>query len=197
MKSLSDIDQDMATEGPPEVHEGGVRVGNKRVNAPDEFKPEAWEVIIHGDRPNILGNPHKASETCPRDLSIRLFRRDLLSDIIIKGPMFQECLRIAKEVKAGKEVILMCWCHPLPCHLDSVSLLFRPWCRCYPRRSTTILQMWTYWSMDMSLFPRLQAQQHHTTFRLTYPFDESSLSSEADIIFRPVPAIGGLSSIPV
>jgi len=93
-----------------------IRVGNKRANASDEYKPEAGEVIVNIDRPNVLGNPYIPSSSMTRQQCIDRFQDDLDADFAARGLMFAECARIAGLVRQGKDVILMCWCVPKPCH---------------------------------------------------------------------------------
>lgn len=95
---------------------GTIRVGNKRQSASEEYHPEAGDVIINIDRPNLLGNPYVTSSTMPRRAAIERFQDDLDADIEARGRLFAECARIAGLVLDGKHVILMCWCVPHPCH---------------------------------------------------------------------------------
>lgn len=100
---------------------GSIRVGNKRADAAEAFKLDLGEEPINIDRGNsVLANPYKICISLNRKQCIALYRDDLLKDIRAKGPMYQECQRLAKLVAQGKHVVLLCWCKPLPCHGDPV-----------------------------------------------------------------------------
>ncbi len=100
---------------------GSIRVGNKRTDAPDYLKLDLNEEPVNIDRGNsVLANPYKICASLSRKQCIALYRADLLNDIRAKGPMYQECQRLAKMVAEGKNVVLLCWCKPMPCHGDVV-----------------------------------------------------------------------------
>jgi hypothetical protein len=108
---------------------GSIRVGNKR--AISDFKPEVGEVMIHVDRPSILGNPYAVNSRRTREQAIEEYRAFLEHQMKRrKGPVYDEICRIAEYVLNGQDVILMCWCAPLPCHAgvvkETVEQLVKP-----------------------------------------------------------------------
>jgi hypothetical protein len=100
---------------------GSIRVGNKRADAAEAFKLDLGEEAINIDRGNsVLANPYRICASLSRKQCIALYRADLLKDIKAKGPMYQELARLAKLVTEGKQIVLLCWCKPLPCHGDVI-----------------------------------------------------------------------------
>ena len=94
---------------------GTIRLGNKR--AVSDFKPEAGEVLVNIDRPNILGNPFRVDEKTCRATAILAFKIDLGREIKRRsGLRYDAICEIVGHLLAGRDVILMCWCHPLDCH---------------------------------------------------------------------------------
>jgi hypothetical protein len=94
---------------------GVFRIGNKRTGCPEQYQAEPWETIVNIDLPNVLGNVH-VNEDKTRAEKIEAFRQDLLKDFAVRGPMYHACEAIVDLLMEGKDVILMCWCAPLPCH---------------------------------------------------------------------------------
>lgn len=108
---------------------GQIRIGNKRKSS--SATPEAYEVIFNIDRPNPLANPYAITKTQNRQEVIMAFRKALDLDIRQRsGPRYQEICRIAQCVLDGQDVILMCWCQPLPCHgqviKEAIEQMVRP-----------------------------------------------------------------------
>lgn len=99
-----------------------VRLGNKRAGA--AAKPEPGEIVIDFDRTNpILGNPYVLKnhrDDVRRAEVIRLYGEKYERDIEANGPMAVATEELAEMVRAGKRLILMCWCGgaPMnkPCH---------------------------------------------------------------------------------
>jgi len=88
-----------------------------------EITPEPDDTVIFVDRTNrILGNPFPMQTKTPveRKRVIALYKQKFDADFAIKGPMYQECLRIAILIEQGKSIALQCWCAPLPCHGDTI-----------------------------------------------------------------------------
>jgi hypothetical protein len=97
---------------------GTLRIGNKR--AYSDHKPEPGEIIVNIDRPNLLGNPY-VTATRSRQEAIQEFRLELACDMEMRmGPRYEAICEIAQCLRDGCDVILMCWCHPLPCHGDVI-----------------------------------------------------------------------------
>jgi len=99
-----------------------VRLGNKRAGA--SAKPQPGEIVIDIDRVNpILGNPYVLKnhrDDVRRAEVIRLYGEKYERDIEAHGPMAVATEELAEMVRAGKRLILMCWCAgaPMnkPCH---------------------------------------------------------------------------------
>jgi hypothetical protein len=103
------------------IKHGNIRLGNKR--ALSDFKPREGEVVYDIDRPNILGNPYpiESPMAIHRDESIEKYHTLLFEQMKNHNTdMFKEIAKIACWLREGKNVILMCWCHPLACHGDVV-----------------------------------------------------------------------------
>lgn len=99
---------------------GSVRVVSKRAGG---VAPVPGELVIDGDRKNpVLGNRHVLSNHRDPDERARVIRdhqvHDLEPDVLAGGPIYQELLRVAQMVSAGRQVAFACWCAPLPCHCD-------------------------------------------------------------------------------
>lgn len=101
---------------------GTIRVGNKRSDAPNYFKQDFNEEPVNIDRGNsVLANPYKICASLSRKQCLALYRADFEKDMRAKGPMFQECQRIAALMAQGKDVVLLCWCKPAACHGDIIA----------------------------------------------------------------------------
>ena len=103
------------------VQHGKIRLGNKR--AMSDFKPKPGEVVFDIDRPNILGNPYPIEShlLIHRSESVEKYAKLLAEQMLNhNSSMFKEVAKIAQALREGKDVILMCWCHPLQCHGDVV-----------------------------------------------------------------------------
>lgn len=69
-----------------------------------------------------LANPYRASKG-GRELAITQYRtwlQDALQDA--GSPQAVEMVRLARIVADGGELVLLCWCHPKPCHGDIVAV---------------------------------------------------------------------------
>jgi hypothetical protein len=99
---------------------GYVRVGNLRAKVPKSSKPQPGEIAVRVDRHNpVLGNQYilyDAANSEERSRVINMYNKDLIFDKFIDGPMTKEIETLANRVIAGDRIILMCWCHPYPCH---------------------------------------------------------------------------------
>lgn len=95
---------------------GVLRLGNKRNYS--VHQPELGEVVIPIHRPAVLGNPHYSK---PRYTSIALFKNDFEKEMERgEGTWVEAVKEIVNNLLAGRDVILMCWCHPLACHGDVI-----------------------------------------------------------------------------
>src|SRR5262249_9551889 len=71
---------------------------------------------IYVGRPSILGNPYRIGLDGNRREVIQLYRRFLWKEIQSgAGAVHDELHRLAELAKRA-DLILSCWCHPLPCH---------------------------------------------------------------------------------
>lgn len=96
---------------------GTITIGNKA------FRSEG----IYVGRPSIFGNPYShTSEEATEDLSgrqvaIEKFRVHLNKKMQEKGsPLAREVLRLARRVRMGEDLKLVCWCAPKPCHAEVI-----------------------------------------------------------------------------
>lgn len=67
-----------------------------------------------------LANPYPITSHRNRKQSIAAYSRWLIKQYIEDpdGPVWTEIRRIAKLVREGEDIMLMCWCKPLDCHGD-------------------------------------------------------------------------------
>jgi len=97
---------------------GSIRLGNKRANA--SSKPVYGETVVHIDSTNpVLGNPYilrDHRDHAARANVISRYKVKYENDIANHGQMDRATHDLAKKVRNGERLILMCWCHPLPCH---------------------------------------------------------------------------------
>lgn len=98
----------------------GIRVVNLRNDSPCQAEP--GEVVVVTNRTSPLGNPYHMKEhsMAERESVINKFRGHLNADIINKGPMYKELMKIVDLLDQGKDVALACMCAPLPCHSDII-----------------------------------------------------------------------------
>lgn len=98
---------------------GSIRLGNKRKIS--DHHPELHEIVVHIDRPNLLSNPFIVNESTCRATSLLAFHADFGTEMERrKGQRYDEVCRIVKLLQRGQDVILMCWCYPLPCHGQTI-----------------------------------------------------------------------------
>lgn len=106
---------------------GYIKLGNlrKKYFSP----PQPGEKMIYFDRRNrFLGNRHEMQDQMDpveRVAVIAAFKKDLDQDFEIRGPMFEECKKLAAQVVAGERIAAYCWCKGLPngnssCHGDVI-----------------------------------------------------------------------------
>jgi hypothetical protein len=69
---------------------------------------------------SVLQNRFKIDRDGNRDEVVEKYRKWLWVEVNKKGEVFDELVRIAKKVKMGEKVELVCWCKPLKCHGDVV-----------------------------------------------------------------------------
>lgn len=75
-----------------------------------------WDVRIH--RPDILGNPYRMRCEEERAVVIERFR-EYAQRMMADDTEFRRRVRcLARWHRAGRELHLVCFCAPLPCHGD-------------------------------------------------------------------------------
>lgn len=102
---------------------GSVRVVSKRK---DGVCAQSHEYVMDGDRKNpVFGNPVALADhgnVQARARVIEQYRREVFEpDVLRGGIIFEEMIKLAKEVEKGTHLALACWCKPDPCHLDFVA----------------------------------------------------------------------------
>lgn len=70
---------------------------------------------------SVLGNKFKINRDGDRKEVIEKYRKWLWKEVKKKeGKVWNELMMLVKEVKAGKDIYLSCWCKPLECHGDVI-----------------------------------------------------------------------------
>lgn len=92
---------------------GQVTVGNRRVG----------DKGVYVGRPSVLGNPWVEGIHGTRREVIERFIETLFDDLMQHGPMYAELARLARLVKRGQDVRLVCWCSPQECHADALKAI--------------------------------------------------------------------------
>lgn len=76
-------------------------------------------------RPSLLGNPYShldksiAEYRCEtREESIEKYLEWMRKQYVSNRKIKQFLVDLAKKHKLGEEIVLVCWCKPLPCHGD-------------------------------------------------------------------------------
>lgn len=77
-------------------------------------------IDIYIGRPSALGNPYPMKDKSDRPRVIELYRQWLWKQIQLKNRSYQELVRITNLVNSGKNIRLICYCAPLPCHGDVI-----------------------------------------------------------------------------
>ena len=74
-----------------------------------------------GYKASPLGNPIKLGAGATKGETLEAYR-DWLRGAVKGGssPQAKELVRLASLVAAGEDVVLLCWCHPAPCHGDVI-----------------------------------------------------------------------------
>jgi hypothetical protein len=75
---------------------------------------------VYIGRPSLLGNPFKMSSEADRETVVAQYRKWLLPEIQRDGKVQRAVLKILEDVQQDKEVNLVCWCAPQPCHGDVI-----------------------------------------------------------------------------
>jgi len=70
---------------------------------------------------SVLGNPFRVGQDGTRTEVIEKFRRWLW--VCCKNEnskVRKELMRLVEKHKRGENIVLVCWCHPAPCHADVI-----------------------------------------------------------------------------
>lgn len=94
-----------------------ITVVNKRV-----YRGEG----VYVGRPTPLGNPYTHLRSgslaeyrvVSRQQAILAYRPWLREQISRPGPVRDELIRLLRIYRETHHLVLVCWCHPLPCHAD-------------------------------------------------------------------------------
>ncbi|HMV48692.1 MAG TPA: DUF4326 domain-containing protein [Blastocatellia bacterium] len=71
---------------------------------------------VYVGRPTALGNPFIIGQDGDRATVLQKYRRWLWREVQrAAGPVFEEVQRLAQRATTD-DLILSCWCAPLPCH---------------------------------------------------------------------------------
>jgi len=83
-------------------------------------KPLEGYVNIRIDRSSPLGNPFIMRTESERDSVCEKYHKYFHQEVIERGSVREEVIRIYRLVKEGKSVNLQCWCKPKRCHGDTI-----------------------------------------------------------------------------
>jgi hypothetical protein len=97
-----------------------IRVQNIRTTRLGEY---VGRMNAHADlHGSPLANPWPLLREADREPLIQRYATWLLARLQHDGKERREFLRLAEAAKAGT-LVLLCWCHPKPCHADSIAAL--------------------------------------------------------------------------
>lgn len=71
-------------------------------------------------RPSPLGNPFRIDRFHTRAEVIQDYREWLFEKLLDRDAVVIAELRRLHSIAQNKELILTCWCAPLPCHADAI-----------------------------------------------------------------------------
>jgi len=75
---------------------------------------------VYVARPFPLGNPFRIGIDGPREQVIEKYRHWLREQWRTGGAVKNELLRLAEKYQRNGELVLVCYCAPLPCHADVI-----------------------------------------------------------------------------
>lgn len=82
---------------------------------------------VYVGRPGVLGNPFVIGRDGDRAEVIEQYRRWLWNELQRgAGQVWEEMQRLSKLAEAA-DLVLSCWCHPLPCHGEVIRAAIT-WC---------------------------------------------------------------------
>jgi hypothetical protein len=92
-----------------------------RFRRPEGLAPDAQ--VIYVGRPSPLGNPYRVGQHGTREEIIARYEKWLgTTDAALR-----ELIRLNEMDKAGRDLVLACWCAPLPCHADVIKKVIEEW----------------------------------------------------------------------
>lgn len=74
----------------------------------------------YGKKGSVLENKFIIGKDGNRNEVVEKYRRWLWTEFNKEGEVYNELVRIARKVKNGKKVDLVCWCAPKGCHGDVI-----------------------------------------------------------------------------
>lgn len=75
---------------------------------------------IYVGRPSPLGNPYPIGPHS-RGECIELYEKLLRTAFVPGTPQYREIVSLTRRYKASNNLILICWCAPLPCHGEIIA----------------------------------------------------------------------------
>ena len=72
-------------------------------------------------RPSVLGNPYPMKDEKDRTEVIARYRVWLWAELKKNGVVADELHKLAAEYKDKGKLVLICWCHPKPCHAEIIA----------------------------------------------------------------------------
>ncbi|MCP1674129.1 hypothetical protein J2T57_001231 [Natronocella acetinitrilica] len=94
---------------------GSVRVGNRH----------RGDVGDYIGRPGALGNPFVIGRDGCRSAVIWRYAEWLEAAVTRPGPVRSAMVGLFRRLRAGEDLVLVCHCHPRPCHGDVIAAFLR------------------------------------------------------------------------
>lgn len=79
-----------------------------------DYRP-GW---IYIGRPSTFGNPFEITDTCCREQVINQYELYLRDAFEGETPLAEATQELARRVRSGEDITLVCWCAPGDCHGD-------------------------------------------------------------------------------
>lgn len=101
-----------------------------RVEHVNAWLPRSNETAFYVGRPNNhvpdgviklceLGNPYPITDKADRKVIIEMFKV-MLNDAVIHNDKVKAALTVIQDAHKTNDVVLLCWCHPEPCHAEVI-----------------------------------------------------------------------------
>lgn len=103
---------------------GTIRVANVRTHTPTSGERTYYVGrgrAPHGSESLQLGNPFKVGQGYARGEAVTAYRAYLRAQCAAKTGPYPAVLRLARELAAGQQITLLCWCAPASCHADVIA----------------------------------------------------------------------------